>query len=565
MRTSEWKKEDIFVPCNLPHLFIFQRQVVFHPRGNFILPGRLDKVLTLQGKSTEGPFQCDKESSEFSNCCFTVDGSKMVTHNDNGLFVWNVYNGRRERSISCSPLSSLSFAANGDLLATTATDNVFSVYDVKNEYKVNHKRIEDCEPSAVEIVSSFDRNSWLCCVRFQLKLVSRDLVFSDFRSVETTPLPGNDLSSRKLQRFLRDPEESWLSKVSARYPTSSCTFFLIADKYFLLFSFAVNIMCLISIENLAQKEQSASNVKERVLIDISLNGDFVYLSNDSTESFTLFKLPSQDKCSRPLTNKLDYLVVRDGVIFYSNDHACIPELWNSDVTKCLSSFDQLTGTTRYLSVSDKVIACVCDKIASKCRIIFFNVSTKEIEKEMSISENSPSEFDMLDVCACSIKYHVLTTRFNSYESFLWKDGEKVDGWKDMFYQESTKPFINDAQFSPDGNKLAICHFESNKISIFDIALEIVHAQIATDGPSWYAHWVLKFFDNENLLYSSLDNMLYCINTNSCKILTCLDIGDKAGDISVCRKRNIVCVSCDYRNNFKLVTVCPPRRSHTSWI
>ena len=565
MRTSEWKKEDFFVPCNLPHLFVFQHQVVFHPRENLILPGRLDKVLTLQGKSTEGPFQCDKESSEFSNCCFTVDGSKMVTHNDNGLFVWNVYNGRMERSISCSPLSSLSFAASGNFLATTATDNVFSVYDVTNDYKVNHKRIEDCEPSAVEIVSSFDRNSWLCCVRSKLKLVSHDLVFSDFRSLETTPLPGNDLSSRKLQTFLRRPEESWLSKVSTRYPTSSCTFFLIADKYFLLFSFAVNIMCLISIENLAQKEQSASNVKERMqLIDISLNGDFVYLSNDSTESFTIFKLPSQDKYSRPLTNKLDCLVVRDGVIFYSKDHACIPELWNSDVTKCLSSFDQLTGTTRYLSVSDEVIACVCDKIASKCRIIFFNVSTKEIVKEMSISENSPSKFDMF-VHACSIKYHVLTSRFNSYESFLWKDGEKVDGWKDVFYQESMESDIYDSQFSPDGNKLAICWLDSNKISIFDIALEIVQAHIATDGPSWYAHWMLKFFDNENLLYTSLDNMLYCINTNSCEILTCLDVGDMAGDISVCRKRNIVCVSCDYRNNFKLVTVCPPRRSHTGWI
>ena len=562
LRTSEWKKEDFFVPCDLPLLFIFQRQVVFHPRENLILPGRLDKVLTLQGKSTEGPFQCDKESSEFSNCCFTVDGSKMVTHNDNGLFVWNVYNGRRERSISCSPLSSLSFAASGNLLATTATDNVFSVYDVTNDYKVNHKRIEDCEPCAVKIVSSFDHNSWLCCVRFKLKLVSHDLVFSDFRSRETTPLPGNDLSSRKLQRFLRHPEGSWLSKVSARYPASSCTFFLIADKYFLLFSFAVNVMYLISIENLAQKVQSVPDVKERALINISLNGDFVYLNNRSTKNFALCKLPSQDKYSRPLTNKLDYLVVRDGVIFYSTTHACIPELWNSDVTECLSSFDQLIDTTRCLSVSDEVIACVCDKIRSKCRIIFFNVSTKEIEKEMSISENSPSEFDMV-VCACSIKYHVLTlTRSDSYESFLWKDGEKMDGWKDVFYQESTKPFIYDSQFSPDGNKLAICYLERNKISIFDIALEIVQAQIAIHAPSWYGRRVLKFFDNENLLYSSLDNMLYCINTNSCEVLTCLDIGDMARDISVCRKRNIVCVGCDYRDNFKLVTVCPPRRSHT---
>ena len=551
---SEWKKEDLVVPSRPLYRFILPHQVVFHPRENLILPGRLDNVLTLQGKFTPGPFHCDEDSSEFSNCCFAVDGSRMVTNNDNSLLVWNVYNGRRERSISCYPLHSLSFSASGNLLATTDILNFFSVYDVTNDYKVNYRRFEKVWP--VEIVSTFDHNSWLCCDDYELKLVNHDLVVSsDFGSLGTIPLPGNDRSSREFQRFYRHPDESWLSKVSSRYSRS--LYFLIGDKYFLLFSRYVSIMLLFSIENLAQTEQSVPNVKESVLINISLNGDFVYLSNDSTKNFTLCKLSSQEKYSRPLTNKLDYLVVRDGVIFYSTTHACIPELWNSDVTKCLSSFDQLTDTTKCLSVSDEVIACVCDQTARKCRIIFFNVSTKEIEKEMSISENSPSEFD-IDVHACSIKYHVLTKPF---EPFLWKDGEKMDWWKDLFYQESTERYIFDAQFSPDGNKLAVCCC-SNKISIFDIASEIVQAQIATYGSGWYQYWVLKFFDNENLLYTSRDNMLYCINTNSCEILTCLDIGARARNISVCRKRNIVCVSCGYRNNFKLVTVCPPRRLQT---
>ena len=134
----------------------------------------------------------------------------------------------------------------------------------------------------------------------------------------------------------------------------------------------------------------------------------------------------------------------------------------------------------------------------------------------------------------------------------------------MFGQESTS--ISDSQFLPDGNKLAICCSRSNKITIFDIASEIVQAQIATGGPELFQGLVLKFFDNENLLYSSAENMLYLINTNSCEILTCLDTGYmQARKISVCRKRNIVCVGFRFLKNFKLVTVCPPRRSHTSWI
>ena len=549
---SEWKKEDSFVLFPLLDCTTFPHQVVFHPRENLILPGRLDKVLTLQGKFTAGPFHCDEDSSEFSTCSFTVDGSRMATISDNSLLVWNVYSGRRERSISCHPLHSLSFAASGNLLATIDIENVFSVYDVTNNYKVNYRRFENIR--LVNIVCTFDDNSWICCVDFRLRLVSHDLVSSDFGSLATTPLPGNARSSRELQRFLRHPEESWLSKVFARYPQSR--YFLIGDKYFLLFSFGVSIMRLFSIEGLAQAVQPTFNDKEQALINISLNGDFVYLSDHLKKNFTLCKLPLQDKYSRPLANKLYYLVVRDGVIFYGNGHACIPELWNSDVTECLSSFDQLTDTTKFLSVSDEVIACVCKQTASKCRIIFFNVSTKEIVKEIIISENSVSGMYVL---ACSIKYHVLTDSIAG-GTFLWKDGEKMDWWKDVFYQESTEHHINISEFSPDGNKLAISHYKGNKISIIDIASEIVQAQIATDAPGpWHLSSELKFFDNENLLCGSVDNILYCINTNSCEILTCFDIGARARNISVCRKRNIVCVGFRYSKNFKLVTVCPPRR------
>ena len=554
---SEWKKDDFVVSSPLLSIFNLPHQVVFYPRENLILPGRLDKVLTLQGKFIEGPFHCDEDSSEFSNCCFTVDGSRMVTNNDNGLFVWNVYNGRRERSISCHPLRSLSFAASGNLLATIDIDNVFSVYDLTNDYQVNYRRIKSIFP--FEIVSTFDHNSWLCCVALELKLVSHDLVLSSyFGSLSDIPFPGNDRSSCELQRFLQHPEKSWLSKLFARYPSSR--YFLIGDKYVLLFSCDVSIMLLFSIENLAQTEQSAPNLEQCMLIKISLNGDFVYLSNDSAENFTLCKLPLQDKYSRPLTNKFEFLVVRDGVFFYDTAYPCIPELWNSDVTQCLSSFDQLIDTTKCLSVSDEVIACVCNQTARKCPIIFFNVSTKEIVKKMIISKNSPLG---MDVCACSIKYHVLTKSIGY--SFLWKDGQKMDWWKDVFYHLSTERSIYDSQFSPDGNKLAICCSDSNKITIFDIASEIVQAQIATDGLGGHGDLVLKFFDNLNLLCSSVDNMLYCINTKNCEILTCLDIGHVAGEISLCRKRNIVCVGFYYFENFKLVTVCPPRRSHTSWI
>ena len=324
-------------------------------------------------------------------------------------------------------------------------------------------------------------------------------------------------------------------------------------------------MSVFNIEDFAQKERSASNNNEMVLSNISSNGCFVYLSNHSTENFYVCKLPSKVKYSIT-RDMLDFLVVRDGLFFYSSKHACIPELWNSDVSECLSSFDQLTGATDCRSVSDEVVVCVFLKTASKCsfpkfRIIFFNVFTKEIVKEMSIGSNK-AYFEM-SVLACSIKYHVFTRQGD--ECLLWVDGEKVDGFEGMFPQVPMLSFPVCAEFSPDGNRFVLYCYMDNKISIYDVASESFLAMITVGRLGLEP--VLKFFDNENILCRSVNGILYLWNINSCEVLTSFVLRDDLQQISVCRKKNIVCIASDISEHFELLTVFPPRscRSLTSWI
>ena len=582
---SEWKKPNLSLRLPSSYQFLIRlkavrmlaRNIVFHPRENLIFPSSLDRVLTLQGEFTTGPFHSDENSSVFSNCCFSADGSKMVTQYGNRLFVWNVSNGCMERRILTSnQLLSLSFAANGNYLGTTAC-NVFSVYDVKNDYQVNETKIEVSTPFPVEIVCTFDHNSWLCSVDNVLRVVSHDLVLSpDSGSLRDIAFPSNDHSSRELQRFLQQPEESWLLKVRKDvsrflFTSSVHRYILIGDKNLLFFSCDSDVMSLFSIEGFVQTEQAASNVVKHASPKISSNGDFVYLSRDC--NFTVCKLPLQDKYSRCRADKLDFLVVRDGVIFYSEGHACIPELWNSDVTECLSSFDQLNDTTDCLSVSDEVIACVCHQTESNYRIIFFNVSTKEIVKETSVTllscvsvlsrENDSAEKFKMGVVACSVKYHVLTQDAGGLA--VWKDGKRENDWINVFCRAGLLYYTSSVEFSPEGNNLAISCLSINEIWIFHVDSKSVLARITI--PLLQLHkgmlLLLKFFDSENLICGSRNNNLFCININSRKILTCLDVGDKPSSISVCRERNIVCVGLDYSKNFKLVTVCPPRRLHTS--
>ena len=195
-------------------------------------------------------------------------------------------------------------------MSTTDCGDVFSVYDVMNDYKVNHRRLESESEFFAEIVSTFDHNSWLCSVDRELRLVSHDLVLSsDFGSPVDIALPCNEQSFDELQRFLRHPEKSWLSKVRKNVSVSydylfALRYILMGDNV-LLFSCDSNIMRIFSIACLEQTEQSPSIVKQKVFSNISLNGDFVYLSSHSTKTFTVCKLPSRDKSfSRSLTNKL---------------------------------------------------------------------------------------------------------------------------------------------------------------------------------------------------------------------------------------------------------------------
>ena len=101
---SVWKKPDFELELPvfesyrmLPHCIVFhpplfplRRCIVFHPGGDLILPGRLDEVLSIEGKLRSGPFQCDESCSKFTNCCFSSDSSKMVTNYGNNLIVWKL-------------------------------------------------------------------------------------------------------------------------------------------------------------------------------------------------------------------------------------------------------------------------------------------------------------------------------------------------------------------------------------------------------------------------------------------------------------------------------------------
>ena len=556
---SVWKKTDfelglppplplnnfIGSPCMLPHC------IVFHPGGDLILPGRLDEVLSIEGKLRSGPFQCDESCSKFTNCCFSLDNSRMVTNYGNNLIVWNVASGDKIRCLACKPLSSFSFTASGNFLGTVDIENVFNVYDISNDYTISKcRKLNSHAP--VEILSIFEQNSWFCLIELNVISVDENVNVSRFlASLGDIIVPNSLQYCGELICFLHDRKQSWFSKVR-KFLKGTCGwlsfgtlgYILIGNESVLIYSGLSNAMHIFSIKSLVDEEDEPDNLKS-VFSTMSPNGGFAYLNNPRTQRLTIHNLQSNDTFYHVFQNRNNYAipVVRDGVILYDENRT--PKLWNNDVTQCLASFNVLVGMKKCFPVSDEVIACVYYSY-----VTFFNVFTKKIE-----SETSFNEMVLPVVYACSIEYHVLA-EIESSEFSLWKNGVKVDGWENFLRANTSDRFIFGAEFSPQGSRLALFG-ETWKVFIFDVVSLSCVAQIpiywrSVDIPR------LKFFDDENLVCGSTNHTLCFINVESGEIITCLDMGNILSSIDVSRKRSIVCAGIDGSERFELIKVCLPR-------
>ena len=555
---SVWKKPQF----ELPPLFLnncvyrprmLRHCIVFHPGGDLILPGRLDEVLCIEGKLRSGPFQCDESCSKFTNCCFSLDSSRMVTNYRNNLIVWNVASGGKIRCLPCKPLFSFSFTATGNFLGTVDVENVFNVYDISDDCTLS-KRQKLNSQFPVEIVSMFEQNSWLCSFDREVVSVDQNVIMKVFRrnvGLMGIILPSSSHYCDELKCFSHDPKQSWFSKVRKFlnrtlrwYSPSALRYILIGDGSVLIYSVFSNAMHIFSIKSLVDEEEQPNNSMV-VLSKVSPNCDFAYLYDGLTDKLTIYNLQSSSKRRRVFQNSiLGISVMRDGVILYDENRT--PELWNNDVTQCLATLDEVVGLKKCFPVSDEVIACVYDSY-----VTFFNVFTKKIESKTSFNEK------VWRVLACSIKYHVFAAEIESGEYSLWKNGVKVDGWDNIFRVNTSLRCIFCAEFSPQGSRLVLFSEEIKKIFIFDVMSLSCVAQVPIYGPSDDIRW-FKFFDDENFVCGSTNHILYFINVDRGEIITCLDMGNIPLLIDVSRKRSIVFAGLDRSERFELIKVCLPR-------
>ena len=543
---------------------IFPHCIVFHPCKDLILPGTLSRVLTLQGEFTSGPFFCDESRSEFTNCCFSSDNSKMVTYHGDKLIVWSISTGKMERTLECNSLFSFSFTASGSFLGTTDVDNAFKVYDCRNDYRV--ESLECSSEFSVEIVSTFDENSWVCSVDRQLVIVSNALVCQVLDcSIKDIFLPNNYFCSNDLKTFFQNRGQSWFSKFRKtfdRRPIASPGYISIDDKSVLIYHLHSRTMQVFDRKKLVDMEEPPERT-DFLDFSLSLNGNFAYFINIIEEKLSVFDFKSNLKYVRPYLRvpRSFFPIVKDGVIFLGDNDT--PELWNIDVTQCLSRFDQFAQTETCMSVSDELIACQCQSY-----ITFFNVFTQEIMSKTKFNR------DCWHLMACSNQYHVLAVDFYAHISFtspssllfnknstfthaLWKDGVRLEEWESLLNEQELNFF---AAFSQQADRLAVWSMNSKKIVAFDVSSVSALSEIPLPG-SPPEGVTFRFLDNKNLLCATSEHMLYLTNIERGEVLTCLDTGGEyCNPIPFCRERSIVMFNRLHSELFHLIKVWLPRKS-----
>ena len=486
---SMWKISDFQVkfsslsctpynPCMLPHCTVFRRC------KDVILPSTLSPVLTLQGEFTPGPFLCDEGCSEFTNCCFSSDSSKMVTYYDDKLIIWKVLSGKMERTLQCNSLFSLSLTASGSFLGTTDAGGAIKVYDCRNDYRVESLKCDSLFP--IEIVSTYGQNSWVCSVDDELVIVSDTLKLQDLDcSVTEICLPHSYFYSNNLKTFFLNREQSWFSKFKKKFygdTTVGPGYISISDESVLIYCTYSKSLQIFNTKKLVDMEEPPDWTTCDFYSSLSLNGGFAY--SLKSDRLTVWNIESSLKSSIPYVKKLNVSppVVKDGVILFG-DHDT-PELWNVDVTERYSRFDQLARTKDCVSVSDEIIACHC--LSS---VIFFNVFTEKIMSKTIFDQDCWSYIEF------SAQYHVLAHNVCKDVYALWKDGARLDEWEDVLNKHELCFF---AAFSPQANRLAMQKFRSNTLLIFDVLSISVLFEI--DLPEEGNELQFKFFDDKNLLF-----------------------------------------------------------------
>ena len=531
--------------------FSFYRSVVFHPTKEVVLPGALSHAYCLDGDL--------KPLFPESNCSFTVcsiSGDKTMLLTDcptdaKCIVIWSLSNGSEiTRTTRTENVLSFAWSRDGRLLAISTACGSICLVDVVDGFKA---LAETATSEVCGIIKFSSDHQFLFCLHVSNSFSSQNYcLYVDVKENQKTVLL--DVSS-----------EEYVFDLARRCDSPSFGGFLLGDPFSrvsrmepprLEFVLDKHTLLKVDYKSTMMEVVNANDERECSLfvprptytsstsIAMSLNGEAVYVVNNAAVPTVMVwdistgKLKAEKSIGK--TERICLVPVKYGVILTAN--ADTPELWNSQLSKCIRSWSSLHKIAEILPVSEEQVACVRERV----EVNIIDTASGEIVSTIPT--------DSRDYVACNRKCQVITSdgrdgrtvRLSDRTTVLW---EKDHVHLDFLY----------GSFSPD-ERFAVLENWPFITNVLVLSADTGNTLCSITFDT--IPFGCEFIGDEEIIVSSIVGSGYGLqlfNVKSGDLLSVLHMESKPSCLAASPRKRLVAVGLDKSNpNFKLIQVKLPR-------
>ena len=533
------KKTSVFGTYRLASMNVMHacyRSVVFHPTEDLVLPGILSHTYTIDGDLKPLFLQSD---CMFLICSISADKTKMLTdcsQNAKCLVMWSLENGSEIARITRDKdVLSFAWSRDGRLLAISHFTGSICLVDVIRDFRTVAETTSLPVPCGMlkftpdsRVLFILSDGLFRCNVveekphnfSLQVSFITKNY---DPREFESFSDSGFVLGDPIPFRFTRGSD--WLD-------CPEITF--VINKHVLLRTSVSEIYML---NNDVRKGKPSRAITARD-IALSLDGQTVYVVIFATGPFstptglasTLMAWGVSSGKRRGQTTiegSIRLSPVRGGVLLHSRSGPL--QLWRFDLSECIQTWDNLTGITKVIPISDERVACV----RNGSEVIAMDTSSGEILSTISTLHGQ--------VCSCNSKLQIISFDEGGLQlavgtAVLWK--------KELRHVNLRN---SDVMFSPGEKFVAIRHF--TKVEILDAASGIsLHT---------FPGYQCVFLD-DGCVVCLLGTKCELYNITSGHMLSVVDVNPLVSCLAACPSQCLIAVGFEVSSTyFKVIRVRLP--------
>ena len=529
------------------HSFSFYQSVVFHPNGEFVLPGKFTYVYTIDGEQTQ---LFNKSDCRFSVCKFIGEKKRMLSNcidNSKCLVLWKVDTGEEiSRIARAEDIVSFQCSADENLLAISHTTGLICLIDLENEF------------------AELSMWTWFSCGFMKFCHENRMLVafyladcssgkryFSvpsgeDIDHLDAIELGcdfeyGDPIGScggngyRSTIGFLDGDTPSIFSKAMRKINSfwEMGSLVQLNGEYALMSSPNLHFVSLINLRELSKFAFEPRAVYWEREIIFSINGEIMYAVTWETDIEGFKKGKAQVavwECSSMTIKREKQLLmdsfvpVKDGVVVLMRRRQCRVELWNVELTECKHHWNNLQEILRVISISKEQVAC-CGR---------GEVTVLSASGDLLSTITYGNTFRIYTrVWAVSTKYEMLSTTYitslpdSGETQYLLRLSNSPSCWEIVLTSNST---IEDIFLSPKEDYCVI--WGDCLVQVLYVASGELHRRFIEK------HKIdkCKFITEKHLVICSKEShgsFLRLINVESGEHLTTLEIEEQPTCLGVC--------------------------------